>query len=201
MSKAKIVSDEALDRLLDDVVATSKRPQRDLAIVLLSFKAGLRAQEIAGLTWRDVTDASGNLSDTITVPASIAKKGHERTIPMHPLVNEALSLLREASEATYTKGLGPQPVSKTAIILSAQGWSPMSPNNLVQYLKRLYTRHGLDASSHSGRRSLITKMARVANEHGCSLFDVMQVAGHKDIETTEQYVVHSDNVHNMIRSI
>lgn len=201
MAKAKIIDDVTLDRLLDDVARDSKDPQRDLVIVLLSFKAALRAQEIAGITWRDVTDASGNLAAEITVPAAVAKKGHERTVPMHPLLREALELLHEVRTTLHARGLGPAPRGKSPVVLSARGWEAMSPNNLAQFLGRLYRRHGLDASSHSGRRSVITKLARTANDHGCSLFDVMKVAGHKDIETTEAYVVHSDKVHDLIRSL
>jgi hypothetical protein len=37
-------------------------------MVLLSFKARLRAKEIAGLTWSMVTDATGELADAISLP-------------------------------------------------------------------------------------------------------------------------------------
>jgi integrase len=40
----------------------SRHPIRNRVMVLLSAKAGLRAGEIAGLTWDMVLDASGQLS-------------------------------------------------------------------------------------------------------------------------------------------
>ena len=47
---------------------------RDRVIFLLSLKAGLRAKEIASLTWTMVTDAEGALADTISL-TDIASKG------------------------------------------------------------------------------------------------------------------------------
>jgi integrase len=56
--QAKILSDDNLDDLLL-VAETSRHPLRNKAIVLLSAKAGLRAGEIARLTWAMVTDPTG----------------------------------------------------------------------------------------------------------------------------------------------
>ena len=43
----------------------TRYPARNLAIFLLSIKAGLRAKEIASLTWDMVTDAEGNLGSAL----------------------------------------------------------------------------------------------------------------------------------------
>jgi integrase/recombinase XerD len=62
---------------------------------LFSMKAGLRAKEIASLTWAMVTDAQGQIADAIQVP-NRASKGTTggRTIPMHPEVQAALVMLQ-----------------------------------------------------------------------------------------------------------
>jgi integrase len=41
-------------------LATTRWPTRNRVIFLFSMKAGLRAKEIASLTWRMVTDARGS---------------------------------------------------------------------------------------------------------------------------------------------
>jgi integrase/recombinase XerD len=53
--QAKILS-EAQIRAALAVVAGRRHPLRDRVIVLLSVKAGMRAKEIACLTWAMVTD-------------------------------------------------------------------------------------------------------------------------------------------------
>ena len=56
--QAKLLSDQHLTNLLRFAQA-SRYPARNRLIVLLSFKAGLRAAEIANLTWAMVVDATG----------------------------------------------------------------------------------------------------------------------------------------------
>jgi integrase len=58
--QAKLVNKPQLTRLLDHV-SHSRYPERDRVILLLSFKAGLRAKEIAGLIWAMITDACRKL--------------------------------------------------------------------------------------------------------------------------------------------
>jgi integrase/recombinase XerD len=63
-------------------------------MVLLSFKAGLRAVEIAGVTWSMVTDASGEIADCISLQNTASKgKGGGRAIPLHSDLRDALSRL------------------------------------------------------------------------------------------------------------
>ena len=79
-------------------------------MVLLSVKAGMRAKEIACLTWSMVTDAQGEIGDAIhlTNGASKGKRGG-RTIPLNSALREALRALkvdRDASTAaTSRRGL------------------------------------------------------------------------------------------------
>lgn len=51
--------------------------------MLLSVKAGLRAGEIAKLTWDMVTDAQNRIADSIELQDHATKKGSGRKIPIH----------------------------------------------------------------------------------------------------------------------
>lgn len=185
--RAKTLTNQQLNAVLSYVAETSKLPLRDYVIVLLSFKAGLRIAEIAGLEWSDVTDAFGNIGRDIggerffEVPKSIAKKGSGRVLPMHDALYAALVALRSMTAPELARG--------RQRVVRGSNRPAIEANTLQQYIRRLYIQCGLDGcSSHSGRRSFITSASRIAAMHGCSLRDVQKLAGHRDIATTEAYI-------------
>ena len=53
---------------------------RNRLIVLLSYKAGLRACEIAGLDWSMVLTAKAHVAASLTIAGTIAKNGRGRRI-------------------------------------------------------------------------------------------------------------------------
>jgi integrase len=62
--QAKTLSKGQVDAVLG-YLAKTRWPTRNRLIFLLSVKAGLRAKEIACLTWRMVTDARGQTGQAI----------------------------------------------------------------------------------------------------------------------------------------
>jgi integrase/recombinase XerD len=173
--QAKVLSADALRRVLAHADGT-ETPQRDRAIVLLSVKAGLRAGEIAKLTWPMVLDPEGQVADCIALRDGAAKMGSGRTVPMHPALKAALMELRFT-----TVGAGP-------VIRSGRGGA-MRPNSIVNWFVAVYAMLGLEGcSSHSGRRTFITHAARAAHKAGASIRDVQMLAGHRSIETTQRYI-------------
>jgi integrase len=72
--QAKIVSPTQERAILGYLVAT-RYPARDRVMFLLSMKAGLRAKEMASLTWAMVTDAAGQIGEAIYGP-NRATQGH-----------------------------------------------------------------------------------------------------------------------------
>ena len=122
-------------------------------MVLLSAKAGLRAGEIAHLTWEMVTDPTGAVGTTLELPDHAAKKGSGRKVPLHGDLQRALTELQ-----AVTRGIGP-------IIVSERG----GRRNLVcQRLSAHWSRRLLfplgEADIHyprcppdSSRRRLVTR--------------------------------------------
>jgi integrase len=175
--QAKPIANRDVARLLA-LLGGQRYPTRNRAILLLSIKAGLRAGEIAGLTWRMVLDARGEIGDAIELADAIAKKGSGRTIPMHPQLRGALVRLKGRT--------GVDPIAP--VILSERG-TRMRASSVVNWFASLYRRAGLDGcSSHSGRRTFITKAARLVHRVGGSLRDVQQLAGHRSIDMTQRYI-------------
>jgi integrase/recombinase XerC len=65
----------------------------------------------------------------------------------------------------------------------------MTPRSVVNWFKGHYDELGLQGcSSHSGRRTFITRSARLVSRAGGSLRDVQELAGHRAITTTERYI-------------
>jgi len=65
---------------------------------LLSIKAGLRAKEIANITWEMVLDPRGGIAPAIELHDRAAKKRSGRLIPLHKDLLLALSRLRRHSQ-------------------------------------------------------------------------------------------------------
>ncbi len=173
--RAKILSRDALDELLA-YAGHTRQPARNKVIVLLSAKAGLRAGEIAKLTWTMVLGPDGRLGETIELHDKAAKKGSGRSIPIHPVLRRALSRWAGQSD------LGGY------VVISERG-GPMTPLSIVVWFNRAFQTIGLKGcSSHSGRRTFITRAARLVHKAGGSLRDVQLLAGHASIQTTQAYI-------------
>jgi integrase len=173
--RAKILSPADVNDLLIFASCT-RNPLRNCVLVLLSAKAGLRASEIANLTWDMVVGPTGQINGIIELRDSAAKKRSGRLIPIHPKLRAALVAWRQASpESEY-------------VATSARGGS-MTALGIVVWFNRAFKNIGLQGcSSHSGRRTFVTRAARLVHKAGGSLRDVQVLAGHRSILTTQRYI-------------
>lgn len=149
---------------------------RERAMFLLSVKAALRAVEIAGLDWRHIRD------DHLELTRDICKGGRARTVPINKDLAKVLSELRSLTDKTGDH----DPVFWS---LQYKGHR-LTPNAVAQWFRYLYReRMGWEGySSHSGRRTAITALARKASTVGGSIRDVQMIAGHANMSTTQVYI-------------
>ncbi len=159
MAKAKMLTPEEIAAVLQHVEAESRYPERDQVMTLLSVRAGLRASEIAGLSWEHVLTADGSaVAEVIDLPRQITKgEKRARVIPIH----DELKLAFETLMAQWPERVVPgQPV-----VFSERG--RYGANGVAHWFKRIYQDAGLTgASSHSGRRTLLTNLARRCAQAG-----------------------------------
>lgn len=183
---AKTLSEPDTRRLLK-AASNSRHPQRNKVIVLLSVRAGLRASEIARLDWSMVTDGRGRVGRLIELPGRIVKYGMARRVPLHPELRAALVALKRLMPANRCSG--PVVASERRGDGDDAPPQPMKPKAIVNWFTAACREAGLDGcSSHSGRRTFVTRAARLVHKAGGSLRDVQQLAGHRSIETTQAYI-------------
>lgn len=174
---AKVLAPGDVRRLMTSV-ASRRHGLRDRALVTLSFKAGLRACEMAGLDWSMVLGPDGRIGDSLQIAGDIAKNGRGRRVPLHPDLKTALLKLH-----------GRQDRPRRGPVIRSQQGDHMTPKSVVNLFRELYRGVGLDGcSSHSGRRTFITRAARAVARAGGSLRDVQELAGHRSLNMTERYI-------------
>lgn len=173
--QAKILSNTEVKLLLHFACRT-RNPLRNRVIVLLSAKAGLRAGEIAALTWDMVIGPQGQVGTVIELRDSAAKMGSGRLIPIHAELAKALTAWRKTSAGSHH-------------VVGSERGGQMTPLSIVVWFNRAFHELGLQGcSSHSGRRTFITRAARMVHRAGGSLRDVQLLAGHRSIQTTQGYI-------------
>ncbi len=219
--RVALYDDEYLTYFLDEIRKISRNPTEDVAVFLLSYRAGLRAQEIAGLEWdRHVLDVTGRIRESahetvtptgqttyvkipyIQITSDIGKHNNERAIDMHVDIEAQLKLLLAETgpegylvSSRYKKDeLIPKPV-----LLKKRA------DAVRKRMKRTYEKILGDAavghSSHLGRRRFLTDMTQKMHKHGMTLFDVQRMAGHKDPATTQRYIAPSVGAAHALRGL
>jgi integrase/recombinase XerD len=175
--QAKTLSKGQVEAILG-YLAKTRWPTRNRVIFLLSTKAGLRAKEIASLTWRMVTDARGQIGQAIYLENTASKGQSGRVIPMNDELRTAL--------AAYAKTTI---IASSSFLIESERSNRMSAQAIVNLFWRWYQHIGFDGcSSHSGRRTFITNTARKISTVGGSLRDVQMLAGHTNLRTTQRYI-------------
>lgn len=176
------LTDKVVSIALMQAKARKTHSERNVALILTSLSTGLRAGEIASLTWKMLLDDDGNVGTTLTLPNEVAKWKSGALLPLAKPLRDALQRLLDATRETA--GVEPnQPV-----FLSQKGSQGLTRQAIVDLFRKIWSDAGTDGSSHSGRRYFITHAARNVSSVGGSLKDVMHLARHKHMSTTQLYV-------------
>jgi integrase/recombinase XerD len=184
--QAKVLDDKELKRVLS-VVESGNHAKRNAAIVILSHYLGLRSKELAALKVGDVIEQDA-IKKVLRLVAAYTKGAKHRDVSLEnkavvKALQDYISVRRAEDGMTF---------NMDAPLFRSQKGTAFSPNAMVRVLGDIYKNAGFnDASSHTGRRSLITKLAY----SGIDLNSVRQIAGHSSISTTQRYI--DDNPHKI----
>jgi integrase len=173
--QAKILSKHQI-ALTNALLQQTRYPTRYQVIFLLSVKAGLRAKEIASLTWDMITDAECHLGNAIHLRDGASKGNSGRIVPLNKELRAILSALHKEHGAS-------------PYVITTERAQKTSAAAIVNLFACWYRAAGLrGCSSHSGRRTFITNAARKISTVGGSLRDVQMLAGQRALGTTQRYI-------------
>ena len=174
MRQAQTLNEAQLRRVIK-YTRSRRHPVRDETIILTSFYAGLRAKEIAALTVGNVFDEDGNVRSQFILSAAQSKGGQTRTVYLNQRFRKAL-----LEYSACIRIIDPQ-----RPLFESQKGVHFSANTMCQLFLDIYKAVGLkDASSHSGRRTYITRLAN----KGVGVRPLAELAGHSHISTTQRYI-------------
>ena len=191
--QAKILTPKQQELALSYLEQT-RYPLCNKIIFMLSYKAGLRAKEIANLSWLMVCDSQGQLSREINL-INKASKGKQsgRIIPLH---KDLAVLLAELLSRQQKKN---EHFNLTNRIITTERNNKTSPQAIVNFFYNLYKEIGFEGcSSHSGRRTFITIAAKNISLAGGTLNDIRMLAGHSTLATTQRYIEYNTDAQKKI---
>jgi integrase len=188
--QAKVLSDAQVKAVFKYLESCKRNSLRNQVMFLLSLH-GMRAKEVAELQISMITTSDGHISDLIALEDKASKGKSGRLIPMNKILKELL-----------TQYVGARTSAPDGFVIITERSEKFSANAIAVYFKRLYKRLGFSGcSSHSGRRTFITNCARKVSLAGGSMRDVMNLAGHKNLQTTQGYIEQNAEAQKLLMSM
>jgi integrase/recombinase XerD len=176
MKKSRVLNDDEFKRLCI-LVQSGKYGVRDLCIVHFSFLLGMRVKEISNILVRDVLNQDGTIKDSFYLEPEQTKGNDGKHVYMsNPKLRKSLLI--------YLDWRQQKDITSTKLFWNQKGGS-FTPKTLQMWFQRMYQKNGFEGcSSHSGRRTFITKLIH----KGYDIHSVKTLVNHKNIQTTCLYV-------------
>jgi len=179
MAQARVMTDKELKQVLNYNDVCERHSARNRLMLLMTHLAGMRIGEVVALHVSDVVTEDSAVSSEIRLSSEQTKGKRARTVFVSTRLQREIIKYLRASNTRYSE----------RFLFRTQKSHAFTANTATQLLQRIYARAGIvGATSHSGRRSYLTKLA----DKGVSVFVLAQLAGHQHISTTQRYVSVSD---------
>jgi integrase/recombinase XerD len=185
MSQARVLTERELRKVLS-YCNTQPHSTRNRAMLLCTHLAGMRVGEVAALRICDVLAADGAILEEVGLTAAQTKGSSARTVLLPKRLRDELASylqqrfgLADLLAVTYTD------TTRALFPTQKNPKRGFTANTLCQLMHNIYQRSQMTgASSHSGRRGFITKLA----DKGVGVRVLMALAGHKSIATTQRSI-------------
>jgi len=176
--KAPVLSPEQFKRTIKYQKST-KYGLRNRVLLMISFYLGLRAKEMCSLIVGDLVDRNGDLKEECSLKKHQTKRSKQRRFY---LTNDKLK--KCLIEYLETKKDRDGNLDLDRPLIESQKRGSFSPNTLQQLFHQMYKCVGIEASSHSGRRTMATRQA----DRGVSIRNLQVILGHSSISSTALYI-------------
>lgn len=174
--RAAVLTDQQVRQAFRFAESRPRHAARATAALALSLCLGLRAKELASLRWSDVITANGDVREVLHLKRAYTKGEKSRDVYLSaPKVRRILETYLESS----------WPIQLEWPLFKSQKGGPLTSSSMARFLTGLYREANIpNATSHSGRRTLITQLA----EKGIDLKAISTIAGHSNVRTTAIYI-------------
>ena len=204
--QARILDKTELKEVILSLKGT-KHEHRNKAILMMAFKVGLRAKEIASITLSDVLTASGKLTyssaklmsaNSIKNSAKVSNKTKWKSNDLREsfTLRSAVTKGSKVDSAYLASNILRETILEYLpirvemfqrgevdnLFLTKNGLA-FSPTTMSQLFLAISKESGIEFSSHSGRRTLCTNLVH----KGLHIFDIQAIMRHSDISTTMLY--------------
>jgi site-specific recombinase XerD len=197
-----------LRRLIKITQATSRYPERDVAVIMLGHGAGMRITEISRITVADVMHQDGRLRTEISLREKVTKgckqrcaylsnKGLIEALEAYLAYRVARGIGTELEGKVYrgllsnlpliysSRGAGLSQNTKRRVLETGELKEYKACDSLQVHLTKLYKQAGIKGgSSHSGRRTFANRVLEKTGD----METVALLLGHESIDCTQRYL-------------
>lgn len=177
----RVISEEEVFRMLDEVKGEDARDIRDRAMLEVMYGCGLRVSELCALRREDII-GDGELLRIL------GKGAKERIVPIGSAAGRALTAYFEGARESFARG----DLAEQHVFLTRLG-RPFTRQGVFKIIRERATAVGIAAdriSPHVLRHCFASHML----EHGADIRTIQELLGHADIGTTQVYT-HVDTAH------
>ena len=185
MSQARVLTERELRKVLI-FCNTQPHATRNRTMLLCTHMAGMRVGEVAALTVSDVLAMDGTVKEEIALSAQQTKGNKARTVLVPKKLRDELTCYLQQRYGISNLLAVTQTDTQRALFPTQKNPKRgFTANTLCQLFHKIYKDSQMyGATSHSGRRTFITKLA----DKGVGVRVLMALAGHKSIATTQRYI-------------
>jgi site-specific recombinase XerD len=157
-------------KLFGNLKHTTKKDLRANAMLYLAYTIGLRPTEISMITLDDISFKQAKIT------LHTRKNCKPVTLPLPEKTLKAIT--------AYIVGARPTSKERTLFLYLKPEYKPLTGNHVAKEITRCIRRAGVNATSYCMRHTYAQNLL----EQGVSIFEIKEMMGHDNIQTTQIYL-------------